>query len=206
MSEMFELDLRKLPVPDDKLPDPDNISYYVLEHERKIYLDTDIDEYVMELHRMILRWNMEDKGKPVEERTPIRLYIMSYGGDLDYMWAIVDAINVSVTPVYTINIGVCASAASLIFMAGHKRLMLPTAKVLIHEGSAQIGGDAQKTLDAADTYKKQIKQMKDFILQHSQIPQAQLNKKRNNDWTIDAQQCLEYKICDQIVSLMDEII
>lgn len=206
MSELFELDLNKLKVPDKMLPDPDNLSYYILENERKIYLDVDIDECVMSIHRMILRWNMEDKGKPVENRVPIRLYIMSYGGDLDYMWALIDAIEASVTPVYTINVGLCASAASLIFMAGSKRYMLSNSKVLIHEGSAQLGGDAQKIFDASDTYKRQIKQMKDYILARTEIPPQQLNKKRNNDWTIDAAQCLEYKICDQVVATLDEVI
>lgn len=206
MSELFELDLNKLKVPDKMLPDPDNLSYYILENERKIYLDVDIDECVMSIHRMILRWNMEDKGKPVEDRVPIRLYIMSYGGDLDYMWALIDAIEASVTPVYTINVGLCASAASLIFMAGSRRYMLPNSKVLIHEGSAQLGGDAQKIFDASDTYKRQIKQMKDYILARTEIPPQQLNKKRNNDWTIDAAQCLEYKICDQVVATLDEVI
>lgn len=206
MSELFELDLDKLKVPDKMLPDPDNLSYYILENERKLYLDVDIDECVMGIHRMILRWNIEDKGKPVEDRMPIRLYIMSYGGDLDYMWSLIDAIEASVTPVYTINVGLCASAASLIFMAGSKRYMLPNAKVLIHEGSAQLGGDAQKIFDASDTYKRQIKQMKDYILARTEIPPQQLNKKRNNDWTIDAAQCLEYKICDQVVATLDEVI
>jgi len=206
MSELFELDLDKLKVPDKMLPDPDNLSYYILENERKLYLDVDIDECVMSIHRMILRWNIEDKGKPVEDRVPIRLYIMSYGGDLDYMWSLIDAIEASVTPVYTINVGLCASAASLIFMAGSKRYMLPNAKVLIHEGSAQLGGDAQKIFDASDTYKRQIKQMKDYILARTEIPPQQLNKKRNNDWTIDAAQCLEYKICDQVVATLDEVI
>lgn len=206
MSELFELDLDKLKVPDKMLPDPDNLSYYILENERKLYLDVDIDECVMSIHRMILRWNIEDKGKPVEDRMPIRLYIMSYGGDLDYMWSLIDAIEASVTPVYTINVGLCASAASLIFMAGSKRYMLPNAKVLIHEGSAQLGGDAQKIFDASDTYKRQIKQMKDYILARTEIPPQQLNKKRNNDWTIDAAQCLEYKICDQVVATVDEVI
>ena len=100
------------------------------------------------LHRLILRWNIEDAGKSTEERRPIKFYIMSYGGDLDYMWALVDIINMSKTPVHTINIGVAASAASLIFISGHKRIMAPNSKVIIHEGSTKVSGDAVKVMDA----------------------------------------------------------
>ena len=93
-------------LPDNNLPNPDNVSYYILEKERKIYLTYEVGPEIMSLHRMIMRWNMEDAGKAIGERKPIRVYIMSYGGDLDYMWAIVDMINASKTPVYSI-LGEC---------------------------------------------------------------------------------------------------
>lgn len=188
------------------MPSPDEISYFKLEKERKIYLDTIVDGELLSLHRMILRWNMEDAGKKPEERKPIWIYIMSPGGDLDVMWALLDAIAASVTPVYTVNIGTAASAASLIFMAGHKRFMMPNAKVMIHEGSAQVGGDAVKVIDFSENYKKELKRMKSFILARTTIPAAQLNKKRSNDWEIDAQFCLENNVCDKIITSIEEVI
>ena len=72
----------------------------------------------MALERLILRWNMEDKDIPPEDRKPIWVYIQSPGGNLLYMSALLDAIELSVTPVYTVNMGYAASAAALIFMAG----------------------------------------------------------------------------------------
>ena len=96
----------------------------------------------MAIVRMILRWNMEDAGTPPESRKPIWLYIESIGGNAIYMWTLIDAIFASVTPVYTVNMGLAASAAGLIFMAGSKRFMMPRAKVMIHEGSASFEGDA----------------------------------------------------------------
>ena len=193
-------------LPNNNLPDPDNVSYYALEKERKIYLDTGIGPENMALHRMILRWNAEDAGKPAEDRQPIKIYIMSYGGDLDYMWAMVDIINASQTPVYTINIGVAASAASLIFISGHKRIMLPNSKVIIHEGSAAMAGDAVKVMDATDSYRKELKRMKDYILTKTRIPQQTLIRRKNNDWTIDAAYCLENGVCDVIAASVEEIL
>lgn len=193
---------------DTALPDPDVISYYVFEKERKIYLDSDVDSSVMSLQRMLMRWNLEDKrdGKTKETAKPIWLYIMSYGGDLDYMWVLIDAIKASIAPVYTVNLGVAASAASLIFVCGDKRFMTEHASVVIHEGSAQLAGDAVKVQDAADVYKLQLKQMKEFILAHTEIPKTQLMKKRSNDWTLNSEYCLKHNVCDQVVKDMSEIL
>ena len=190
------------------LPDPDTVSYYVLENERKIYLETDVDASVLGIQKMIMRWNIEDlrNGKTKETAQPIWIYIMSYGGDLDYMWALIDAIKMSVTPIYTVNIGTAASAASLIFVSGHKRFMTEHATVVIHEGSAQLAGDAIKVQDAADTYKKQLKQMKDFILEHTGIPKSQLMKKRSNDWTLNSDYCAKNNVCDKIITDISEIL
>lgn len=187
------------------MPESDAVSTWALEAQRKIYLDADVDEYLTAMQRLILRWNIEDKGIEPENRKPIWLYIMSYGGDIDYMWMLIDTIKLSKTPVYTVNIGVAGSAASLIFLAGKRRFMTPFARLIVHEGSAQLSGDAVKVMDQSESYKKQLKQMKEFILGNSQIPRAQLMKKRNNDWELNAQFCLENGACDEIITSLDEI-
>lgn len=193
-------------IPDQVLPDPDVISYYVLEKERIIYLDFDVSAETMAIHRMIMRWNIEDRGKPVSERKPIRIFIMSYGGNVDNMWVLIDTISASQTPVYTVNCGVAASAAASIFISGHVRFMMPNAKVVIHEGSAQFAGDAVKVMDASESYKKELKRMKDFILDKTNINRAALFKKRNNDWELDSEFCFENGVCDKIVSTLDEVV
>lgn len=188
------------------VPDSDDVSRLDLEGQRKVWLDDDIGYNVIEIQRLIMRWNIADKGVAPELRKPIWLYIMSYGGDLDYMWSLIDTIEMSRTPVYTVNVGVAASAASLIFLAGHKRFMLPKSNLIIHEGSAQLAGDAIKVMDQSESYKQQLKQMKDYILEHTEIPRNQLMRKRSNDWFVDAKYCLENKACDAIVTTLDEII
>ncbi len=194
--------------PKEKLPLPDEVSYYELEKRRILYVDFNIGLDCMAIERMILRWNLEDaeRGIPPEQRKPIRLFVHSYGGDLDFMWGMIDAIETSVTPVYTINVGTAASAAGLIFMAGHRRFMTPRATVLIHEGSASMSGDATKVLDASDNYRKSLKKMKDYIEAHTRIPSKLLNKKRNNDWELDADFCLENGVCDAVIKSVDEVI
>lgn len=190
------------------LPAPNEVSYYVLENERKIYLDADVDEGLMDLQRMILRWNMEDlrSGVTPENAKPIWIYIMSYGGDVDYMWTIIDTIEASATPVYTVNLGVAGSAAALIFAAGKKRFMTKNAKVIIHEGSAEFKGDAIKVMDATESYAKILKAMKEYILEHSRIPRRQLMAKHANDWTLTSKQCLDYGLCERVIENLREIV
>ncbi len=198
--------IRILRMKDPGLPNPDLVSYYTLEKDRKVYLEDEIDDTVMTLHRLILRWNLEDKGKPVTDRKPIMIYIFSPGGDVDYMWSLVDLIWMSETPVITVNIGMVASAAGIIFLAGHRRLMLKRSRMLIHEGSAHMAGDALKVMDASENYKNQIKQMKAFILERTKITPAALGKQRGHDWVLDSAYCLEHGVCDAVAETLDEVL
>lgn len=191
---------------DYKLPDPATLNFYWYSDRRKIWIDMEVDASIVEFERMILRWNLEDRGKPKEDREPIWIYLMNYGGDADMMWSMVDIIALSETPVYTVNMGNCSSAAAIIFIAGKKRFMLPGAKVMIHEGSGEFEGDATKVLDHAAAYKAMLARMNKFILDHTNIQPRMLSKKRSNDWEIDAKSCLEYGVCDIIPSSLDEIL
>lgn len=186
--------------------DPDLVTYYILENERIIYLDAEVDFTIMPLQRMFVRWNLEDKGLPKEQRKPIKLYINSAGGMLYYMWPLIDTIEASVTPVYTINMFCAASAAGLIYLSGHKRFMMKNARIIIHEGQNEIGGDAVKVLDAAESYNKVLKKMREFVESHTKIPKNLILKKRNNDWELDAKYCLDNGACDKIIETLDDVL
>ena len=203
---LIEPTIMSLNLPDERLPEPDMLSYYILEKERKIFLESEIDSNVTTLLRLIYRWNMEDKGILPEDRTPIKLFIMSPGGDLSYMWMLVDAITASKTPVVTVDVGTAASAASLIFLAGHERWMTKNSEVIIHEGSAAFRGDAVKVMDASESYKQDLQKMKKYIIDRTEIPSSTLSKKKNNDWTLSSDDCMKYGVCHHIVETLDDIL
>ena len=188
------------------LPDPELVTYYRFASERKFYLDLMVDFSAIELVRTILMCNIEDKGIPAEERKPIWLYLMNYGGDADCGWALINAILTSETPIYIVNLGVCASAAALIFMAGHKRYMFKNSTVTIHEGSAQFSGDSTKVLDAGESYKAMLNHMREYITSRTGIPAKLLAKKKNNDWELSSDDCLKYGVCDVVIEKLSEII
>ena len=188
------------------IPDPTLVTMLKNLSERRIWLDFAVDASMLDYARYIMQWNAEDAGLPADQRKPIWIYIFNYGGSADYMWMFTDIIAGSETPVYTVNVGKCCSAAALIFMTGHKRFMLPSATVLIHEGSGEIAGDAVKVLDQAESYKSMVKKMHRFILEHTHIPPATLTKKKNNDWELDGETCVKYGVCDAIIHSISEIL
>lgn len=129
-----------------QLPDPSLTLYYQNLDKRIIWLDAEVDETCLDIIRNILRWNQEDKGKPTAERTPIRLFFFSPGGDLEVNNALIDTITLSETPIWGINVGRCYSSAAYIFLACHKRLCLANAQLLLHQGSGAFSGTYQEIL------------------------------------------------------------
>ena len=110
---------------DLKLPDPTLLDYYLRRQDRCILWNDEIEDGFVEIYQDIIRWNKEDIGKDVSDMKPIRVYINSDGGSVSAVFAIIDLLLMSKTPVITIGLGKCYSSGGLLLMAGQKRLMLP---------------------------------------------------------------------------------
>lgn len=79
---------------------------------------------------------------------PVRVLINSPGGDAATGLAL-HALLSAREDVTTVNIAVCASAASLIFAAGTTRLVSPASVTMMHEAAAFGGGKADDLEEAA---------------------------------------------------------
>ena len=154
----------------------------------------------MDTNTMIRFWNAYDNelNIPIEERQPIKIYIDSFGGILQDSLTIADTINMSKTPIWTINIGCAYSGGFLIFLSGHKKITYPQSTFLFHEGSITTGGDAHKFQNQADFYKHQRKRMKDLILSHTKITEEVYTEHEKDDWWLFAEEALKYGIADEI--------
>ncbi len=75
----------------------------------------------------------------------IKVYINSPGGAVMDGYNIFNAILKTKTPVDTYNVGIAASIAGVIFMAGRKRIMADYAHFMMHN---PFGGSDKKQLDA----------------------------------------------------------
>ena len=188
------------------LPAPELLSFYRHYEDRIFWVEGEIDESIMYLSRMIIDCNREDKGLPVEDRKPIKIFISSNGGLLDETMSLVRLIGISKTPVITINACYCYSAASLILISGHKRYAMPGTRCLFHNGSGGATGTFDQAQAAMEDYKKLVKQMQDYILYKTTIDAKLFNKKKAYDWYLNTDEMLERGVVDSIVTDIDEIL
>ena len=188
------------------LPDPALLNQYRLLDERKISLDEAVDWEVLDVQRQILLWNIQDKDLPVDQRIPIWIYIFNYGGFSDLSQGLIDVMEASTTPIYTVNMGMAASAAADIFIAGKKRFMLRNARTMFHQGAGAIAGDAQKMRDNIEDYNRKLERFKVFLLSRTCITEEEYEQYKYNDWWLTAQECMDRGVCDVIVNSLDEVI
>lgn len=183
-----------------QLPDPMLRDFYRDEVDRIYWLDSGVCDGTLELVKMIISCNKEDKDKPVEERKPIRVMINSRGGDVQIMLVVIKAMKMSKTPVYTINFCEAMSAAAEILAAGHKRYALPGTCVMVHSGSVGYGG----TVEQAESTKKYIdnllKKTKDEFLSNTKIDAKTLKRKGANDWYMSEDEALQQGIIDEVLT------
>lgn len=187
-------------VKDMTLPAPFIRDFYRDEAERVYWVDQEIDSSLLDLVKLIMRCNKEDKDKPTEERTPIKVFIDSPGGDVLALWSVINAIEISKTPVYTINYCTSFSAAADLLAAGHKRYAMPGTTAMVHSGSCMYGG----TMEQAESMKKHFdklgKKVTDYFLAHTKVDQKAFKKKAPSDWYFDEQDMLENGLIDEIIT------
>ena len=186
------------------LPSPDMLNYYVDANERIFFIDFDIDESLLEIERKILQYNRADKGISVDERKPIKLFIYSYGGELDAMFSFIDVVALSKTPVWTINVGISMSAALVMLLSGQKRFTLPHAMALIHSGSGGASGTFEQSKEAMANYEKQVRKMREYIMAHTSIDKKTMTKNQAKDWYLDADEQVNFGVVDKICDDVDE--
>ena len=189
-----------------QLADPSLVQYYYDLANRSIWIDSEINASTLDIVSKIIRWNREDKGKPVDERKPIKLFFLSPGGDLEIEEAVVSTIRLSQTPVWGIAMGMVASAASLIYLSCHKRFALPNAYLIIHQGSAQMGGNYDQMVAAMKDYEEQIERMTRFYIENTDYTEEEIRANIKTDWYVRGEELLERKIITNWVSTIDELL
>lgn len=168
---------------------------------RTIYISSEITpELGMEVVREIRMWNAIDNedGTSPEECEPIKIFIDTPGGDVNAVFSIIGAIQLSETPVHTYTYGCGYSGGFFIGICGHKRYGFPHSSYLFHEGMTLDGGDAHKFLQHVDFYKLQLKKIKDITVGHTRISAEDYDARHKDDWFFSASEALHYGIIDEI--------
>ena len=203
--------VQTISVPTDNggLPNPIAYQYWKQRQDRILVLYDQVDDDCHEIITDILMFNREDAKNniPVDQRKPIKLYINTPGGDLDMCLALIDIMEASQTPIYTYNIGMCASAGLFIFLAGSKRFTLKNGQFLYHSGSGGASGTYEQAQAQAAHYKACIERLRAHFLAKSGVTEKVFNKKKNTEWWIFGDEAIhDYTIATDLITSLDEIV
>jgi ATP-dependent protease ClpP protease subunit len=134
----------------------------------------------------------------------IHIYINSYGGDASELFSLLsildDAKKKNIT-IYTHVIGVAYSAGSILAAYGDYRTMSRYSDHLLHLGCAGAEFSTFEQLKReAENNVKHFNKILQIYSEHTKIPKKKLTEMLKDDKLyLDADQCLKYGICDEIV-------
>ncbi|MBN8881403.1 MAG: ATP-dependent Clp protease proteolytic subunit [Salana multivorans] len=138
----------------------------------------------------------------------IALWVHSPGGSVPAMLAIRDLIRLVPNDVSTLALGIAYSAGQFLLTSGTpgKRRALPHARVLMHQGSAGIGGSTVDVELQADD----LRHTRDTVLrltsEDTGQPVERVYEDSLHDHWYTAQEAREYGFVDAIVTSFDEVV
>lgn len=138
---------------------------------------------------------------------PVKVFIDSPGGDVDAGFAIFDMLRFIKPQVFTIGMGLVASAGALILLAADKthRLALPNSHYLIHQPLSGIRGVATEIEIHAQELEKTRGKLNRLIAQACSRPLKQVEKDTDRDYWLDADEAVAYGLVSRIVTNQQQI-
>ena len=168
---------------------------------RTILLSGEINKQLGErvIRQLLLLEDMSDD--------PVRVFIDSPGGDADAGFAILDMMRFVKPPVFTIGMGLVASAGALILLAAPKerRLGLPNSHYLIHQPLSGMRGVSTDI----EIHAKEIERMRDrinsLISEETGKPLKQVVKDTDRDFWMNSEEAQSYGLLSRIIVNRDEL-
>jgi ATP-dependent Clp protease protease subunit len=176
--------------------------YDRLLRERIIFLGQPVDDTIAnQICAQLLLLAAEDPKRD------INLYINSPGGSVTAGMAIYDTMELIEPDVATWSLGLSASMGQFLLSGGTrgKRYALPHARILMHQGSAGLGGTASDIKIQAEQWNLTKREMAELIAQHTGQTVEQITKDGDRDRWFTAQEALDYGFIDHIVRRVSEV-
>ncbi|WP_019548849.1 ATP-dependent Clp protease proteolytic subunit [Streptomyces sulphureus] len=171
--------------------------YSKLLEERIVFLGTPVDDTAVNdvMAQLLL----------LEHRAPERevwLYINSPGGSVTAMTALYDTMRYLTCEVGTCCLGQAASAASVLLAAGApgKRLVLPGARVVIHQPALAepVHGQAADLEIQAREIARTRDLLEELLAHHTGQSRSRIAADLERDTIFDAQAAIEYGLADSV--------
>ncbi len=164
--------------------------------DRIIFLSTDVNEYTATVVQgQLLYLDSVDPGKDIS------IYINSPGGSVIAGLGLYDTMQHIKSDVSTICIGMAASMAAVLLVAGEKgkRLALPHSRVMIHQPIGGVQGQASDIEITAREILKYKAELYKIISDHSGMPVERIERDADRDYWMTADDAKEYGMIDDIL-------
>lgn len=138
---------------------------------------------------------------------PIKVFIDSPGGDADAGYAIYDMIRFIKPDVFTVGMGLVASAGALVLLAApvDKRIGLPNSHYLIHQPLSGIRGVATEIeIHAVELEKLRVKINK-LIAEETGVDEKKVSEDTDRDYWMNAEEALDYKLVSKVITTRKEL-
>jgi ATP-dependent Clp protease protease subunit len=171
--------------------------YSLLLRERIVFLGQEVDDQIANLIvAEILYLEAQDPEKD------INLYINSPGGMAYAGMAIYDVMQHVQPEVSTLCVGMGMSAAAMVLCGGApgKRLALPSAKIMIHQGSAGAQGAPRDMEIHLREVLATTRRMVEIVAHHSGKPVAEVERDIDRDFYMTAQEAKDYGLIDEVIA------
>jgi ATP-dependent Clp protease protease subunit len=176
--------------------------YARLLKNRIVFLGSEVNDQVANfITAQMLYLEAEDSERD------IWLYINSPGGSVTAGMAIYDTMQFVEPDVGTICMGLGASMGQFLLCAGApgKRYALPHARIMMHQPSAGMQGQAADIAIQAEQLKYIKQLLAERIAEHTGQTVDQVNKDSDRDRWFTAEQAQEYGIIDDVILRRREI-
>lgn len=171
--------------------------FSLLLRERIVFLGQEVDDQVANLIiSQMLYLEAQDPEKDIS------LYINSPGGVAYAGMAIYDVIQHVRPDVSTICVGMGMSAAAMVLCGGApgKRLALPNARIMIHQGSAGTRGAPSDMEIQLREVLALTRRMAEIVAHHSGKSADQVARDIDRDYFMTPEEAMTYGLIDAIIA------
>lgn len=164
--------------------------------DRIIFLSTDVNEYTATVVQgQLLYLDSVDPGKDIS------IYLNSPGGSVIAGLGLYDTMQHVKSDVSTICIGMAASMAAVLLVAGAngKRMALPHSRVMIHQPMGGVQGQASDIEITAREILKYKAELYRIISAHSGMSIEKIEADADRDYWMTADEAKEYGMVDRVL-------
>jgi ATP-dependent Clp protease protease subunit len=134
----------------------------------------------------------------------INMYINCPGGSVTATLAIYDTMQFLECPVSTYCMGLAASGAAIILVAGSKgkRFALPHSKIMVHQPYGQVGGQVSDIEIQANEILKDRTRLNEILAKHTNQPIERIEKETDRDKFFSPWEAKEFGLVDEVLTKM----